>query len=133
MKGKFKLLFSEHDVQESITYTLVKNYQIEPNILRAEMDDTGGMMILNMTGEEKDLKAALDYLKSQNVTVVTLSRHIRRDEEKCYGCGSCVSVCMSRAFSIDPVTWDVHLNYEKCVACGSCLTACPTHAINLTL
>lgn len=133
MKGKFKLLFSEHDVQESIMYMLVKNFQIEPNILRAEMDDTGGMMILNMTGEEKDLKAAVEYLNKQNVTVVTLSRHIRRDEERCYNCGSCVSVCMSRAFSIDPLTWDVHLNYDKCVACGSCLTACPTHAINLTL
>ena len=133
MQGKFKLIFSEHDAQESVTYMLVKKFQIEPNILRAEMDDTGGLMVLNMTGTEENLRDAIKYLEDQNITVVKLSKHIQRDEDKCFDCGSCVSVCLSRAFSIDPVTWEVNLNYEKCVACGSCLTACPTHAVTLIL
>ena len=133
MQGKFKLLFSEHDAQESITYVLVKKFQIEPNILKAEMDDTGGMMVLNMKGSEDDLRDAIKYLEEQNVTVVKLSKHIQRDDDKCVDCGSCVSVCLSRAFTIDPETWEVNLNYEKCVACGSCLTACPTHAVSLIL
>lgn len=133
MQGKYKLIFSEHDAQESITYVLVKKFQIEPNILRAEMDDTGGLMVLNMKGSEEDLRNAVAYLEEQNVKVVHLSKHIQRDEAKCFDCGSCVSVCLSRAFSIDPETWEVHLNYEKCVACGSCVTACPTHAVTLIL
>lgn len=133
MQGKFKLIFSEHDAQESITYVLVKKFQIEPNILKAEMDDTGGIMVLNMKGEEDDLRDAITYLEDQNVKVVKLSKHITRDEDKCFDCGSCVSVCLSRAFTIDPDTWEVNLNYDKCVACGSCLTACPTHAVTLIL
>ena len=133
MQGKYKLIFSEHDAQESITYVLVKKFQIEPNILRAEMDDTGGLMVLNMKGSEEDLRNAVAYLEEQNVKVVHLSKHSQRDEAKCFDCGSCVSVCLSRAFSIDPETWEVHLNYEKCVACGSCVTACPTHAVTLIL
>ena len=133
MQGKFKLIFSEHDAHESVTYVLVKKFQIEPNILRAEMDDTGGLMVLNMTGTEENLRDAIKYLEDQNITVVKLSKHIQRDEERCFDCGSCVSVCLSRAFSIDPVTWEVNLNYEKCVACGSCLTACPAHAVTLIL
>ncbi len=133
MQGKFKLIFSEHDAQESITYVLVKKFQIEPNILKAEMDDTGGIMVLNMKGEEDDLRDAIVYLEDQNVKVVKLSKHITRDEDKCFDCGSCVSVCLSRAFTIDPDTWEVNLNYDKCVACGSCLTACPTHAVTLIL
>lgn len=133
MKGKFKLIFSEHDAQESVTYTLVKNFHIEPNILKAEMDDTGGIMIVNMTGTESDIKDAVVYLESQNIKVVKLSRHIERDEDKCFDCGSCVSLCLSRAFSIDPDTWEVNLNNEKCVACGSCISACPTHAVTLIL
>lgn len=133
MQGKYKLIFSEHDAQESITYVLVKKFQIEPNILRAEMDDTGGLMVLNMKGSEEDLRNAVAYLEEQNIKVVHLSKHIQRDEAKCFDCGSCVSVCLSRAFSIDPETWEVHLNYEKCVACGSCVTACPTHAVTLIL
>ncbi len=133
MQGKFKLIFSEHDAQESITYVLVKKFQIEPNILKAEMDDTGGIMVLNMKGEEDDLRNAIVYLEDQNVKVVKLSKHITRDEDRCFDCGSCVSVCLSRAFTIDPDTWEVNLNYDKCVACGSCLTACPTHAVTLIL
>ncbi|MBO6083701.1 MAG: 4Fe-4S binding protein [Candidatus Methanomethylophilaceae archaeon] len=133
MQGKFKLIYSEHDAQESIIALLVKKFQIEPNILRAEMDDTGGVMVLNMSGSEEDLRNAIKYLEDQNIVVVTLSKHIQRDEDKCFDCGSCVSVCLSRAFTIDPATWEVNLNYEKCVACGSCLTACPTHAVRLIL
>ena len=133
MQGKYKLIFSEHDAQESVTYVLVKKFQIEPNILKAEMDDTGGLMLLNMNGTEKNLKDAIDYLEEQNIKVIKLSKHITRDESKCFDCGSCVSVCLSRAFSIDPETWEVNLNYDKCVACGSCLTACPTHAVTLIL
>ena len=104
MQGKFKLIFSEHDAQESITYVLVKKFQIEPNILKAEMDDTGGHMVLNMKGTEEDLRDAIKYLEDQNIIVVRLSKHIQRDEDRCYDCGSCVSVCLSRAFTIDPET-----------------------------
>ena len=120
-------------MQESITYSLVTKFNIVPNIMRAEMDESGGKMMMKIIGEEKNIKAALEYLDSLNISVKELGKHISRAQDLCIDCGSCVSICPSRAFSIDPETWEVLLNSDKCVACGSCLTACPTHAVNLIL
>ncbi len=120
-------------MQESITYVLVTKFNIEPNILKAEMDDNGGTMILKLKGEEENITAGVDYVRTIGIEALQLNKHIVRDPEVCIDCGSCVSICPSRAFTIDPVNWEVHLNYERCVACGSCLTACPTHAVTLTI
>lgn len=130
---KFKLRFTESNVDESITYILVKKFNIEPNVLRAEVEEDGGTLLLKMKGEEDDIKAALEYLHVTGIEVTPLSEHIVRDRERCIDCGSCISVCPTRSFSIDPETWEVHLNCGSCIACGSCLTACPVKAISLTL
>ena len=133
MERKYKLTFNEIEMQSSITYTLVNKFNLEPNILRAEMDDSGGVLILILKGEEDNINRGIEYVESQGIEVMILSKHITRDHDKCIDCGGCVSICPTRAFTIDKDSWEVHLNFEKCIACGSCLTACPTHAISLTI
>ena len=133
MERKYKFQFSELEMQSSVTYTLVSRFDIEPNILKAEMDDSGGVLILKLKGDEDDLNKAVEYVQSLGISVMELSKHITRDHDKCIDCGSCVAVCPSRAFTIDRDNWEVHLDFQKCVACGSCLTSCPTHAISLTI
>ena len=130
---KYKFIFNDHDMQESITYALVTKFDLEPNILRAEIDDNGGMMIVRLRGREENIDNGIDYLKQIGTDAIQLNKHIVRDHDVCIDCGSCVSVCPARAFSIDPDSWEIHLNFEKCIACGSCLTACPTHAVTLTI
>lgn len=133
MEKKYKFVFNEHEMQESITYILVSKYNIEPNILKAEMDDTGGMMILKLKGASEDIDNGIEYVRKIGIEAIQLNKHIVRDHDTCIDCGSCVSICPSRAFSIDPNSWEIHLNFERCIACGSCLTACPTHAVTLTI
>ena len=133
MEKKFKFVFNEHEMQESITYILVSKYNIEPNILKAEMDDTGGMMILKLKGDAANIDRGIEYVRSIGIEAIQLNKHIVRDHDICIDCGSCVSICPSRAFSIDPNSWEIHLNFERCIACGSCLNACPTHAVTLTI
>ena len=125
----------------TITYTNTKDapnsnpaeYNIEPNILKAEMDDTGGMMILKLKGDAANIDRGIEYVRSIGIEAIQLNKHIVRDHDTCIDCGSCVSICPSRAFSIDPNSWEIHLNFERCIACGSCLNACPTHAVTLTI
>ena len=133
MERKYKFQFNELEMQSSVTYTLVSRFDIEPNILKAEMDDSGGVLILKLKGEEENLEKAIVHVRSLGISVMELSKHITRDHDRCIDCGSCVAVCPSKAFTIDRESWEVHLNFEKCVACGSCLTSCPTHAISLTI
>ena len=60
---KYKFIFNDHDMQESITYALVTKFDLEPNILRAEIDDNGGMMIVRLRGSEENIDNGIDYLK----------------------------------------------------------------------
>ena len=131
---KFKFSFPEGNVQDSIVFSMVTEYKVEPSILRAEIDDNGcGVLILRLKGDDELIDRALEFAIKSGVVVNELGEHIVRNEKKCFSCGACVSVCPTKAFSFDPDTFEVKLNIEKCVACGSCLSACSTHAVTLTL
>ena len=134
MDKKFKFRFPEGNVQDSIVFSMVTEYKVEPSILRAEIDDNGcGVLILRLKGDDELIDRALEFAIKSGVVVDELGEHIVRNEKKCFSCGACVSVCPTKAFSFDPDTFEVKLNIEKCVACGSCLSACSTHAVTLTL
>lgn len=133
MDKKYKLIFSDAEVQESIVYELVSKFNIEPSILRAEIQGSGGVLILRIRGQDSNVKDALAYLKEKDIEFEELGKHISRDKDKCFCCGSCVSVCPTKSFYYDKETFEVHLNTETCVACGSCITACSTKAVKLTL
>ena len=134
MDKKYRFIFPESNVQDSIVYSMVTECKIEPSILRAGIDDDGcGVLILRLKGEEELIEKALKFAEDNGVVIHELGDHIMRDEQKCFSCGSCVSVCPTKAFALDPETFEVKLNIEKCVACGSCLSACSTHAVTLTL
>ena len=88
MEKKFKFVFNEHEMQESITYILVSKYNIEPNILKAEMDDTGGMMILKLKGDAANIDRGIEYVRSIGIEAIQLNKHIVRDHDTCIDCGS---------------------------------------------
>jgi len=127
------LRFTDNTVQNSVSYILVSEFNIIPSILQARINDDGGAMILSLSGNEADVKAAVERLKSMGITVRKLANQITRDGSRCIDCGACTSVCPSGALYIDRETWEVKLSAAMCIACASCLTACPTHAIKLTL
>ena len=91
------------------------------------------MLILRLRGDDELIEKAIRYAEDQDVEIDELGDHIMRDEQRCFSCGACVSVCPTKAFTLDPETFKVNLNIEKCVACGSCLSACSAHAVTLTL
>ena len=54
--------------------------------------------------------------------------HIHVLREKCNGCGVCVKLCPSGAWSIEDgvAVWK---GMNLCLECGACFNACPTEAI----
>ena len=134
MEKKYKIRFSDEDaLQESIVYKLVSEYGIEPVVLRAEIEGSGGILLIKMRGEESQINTAISNLGKANIYIEELGKHIDRDMEKCFNCGSCVSVCPTRSVTIDPETYEVHLDVDTCVACGACITSCSTKAVALKL
>ncbi len=58
--------------------------------------------------------------------VVTLSL----DEEKCGGCGTCVSVCPHGVFRIENRKAKV-VDRDACMECGACAKNCPHEAVTV--
>lgn len=64
----------------------------------------------------------LIYLKD----VVTLTL----DEEKCVGCGMCLTVCPHAVWGLIDGKAMIK-SRDACMECGACATNCPTEAINV--
>jgi L-aspartate semialdehyde sulfurtransferase ferredoxin len=62
-------------VREPILYHLVKDYNLIPNIRRAQIDvRTGGMMILQLEGTPDDLEASMAFLRTMGISVMELNQ-----------------------------------------------------------
>ncbi len=133
MKTKVVLNFSPEAANTPITYDLIMKHHLLVNILRAEIDEIGGKMVLELSGKADDIKKGIDYLKSNGVSVRPIKEGVRRDDDVCTHCGMCVSICPTKALAYDPKTGKVTFTEEKCVACGVCIDACPPRAMEILI
>jgi ABC-type methionine transport system ATPase subunit len=69
MKYRVRLTFPQHLIKEPVIFTMAKEYDIMPNIRRARVTDTIGEMILELEGEEENLKNGVELLKQKGVEV----------------------------------------------------------------
>ncbi len=126
------LHFPQRLVEQPIVYKLVKDYDLKFNILKAYVTpQEEGLMVLELTGEDKDFKKGMEYLQSTGVKIQSLSEDIIRNEAKCTDCGVCVPICPAQALVIDPTTRKVHFYDNKCIACELCIKICPAHAMEV--
>jgi len=111
---------------------LVKDYNLKFNILKALFtQEAEGLMVLEISGEQKDYDKGIRYLTESGVRIQSLSQDVIRNEERCTHCGACITICPTDAFELDPLTKRVNFDNEKCVACGQCIKACPPRAMEL--
>lgn len=72
---RVKLDYPLEQVKEPIIYHLVMDYNLIPNIRRANIDShIGGMMALEIVGEPDDLEAGVEYLRRIGITVTTVGQ-----------------------------------------------------------
>ena len=126
------LHFPKRIVDRPIVSHLVKDYNLDFNILKALFTpDEEGLMVLELTGKQKDYDEGIRYLTRTGVQIQSLSQNVLRNEERCTHCGACVTICPSGVFELEPVTRKITFTGEKCLACGLCLKACPPRAMEL--
>ena len=101
------------------------------NILRAEINENGGRMIMVLEGDSERIKEGIQFLERSNVQVREMTEYVRRDQARCTDCGVCVSICPVHAYELDRSDYHVEFHAEKCIACGLCLDACPAAAISI--
>ena len=126
------LHFSQRLADQAIVYKLVKDYGLEFNILKAYITpEEEGLLVLELSGEDKNYEQGIQYLTEAGVKVQPLSQDITRNDRKCSHCGVCVPICPAGAFVIESLNREVHFHDNKCVACGLCIKACPLRAMEI--
>ncbi|MFC2068843.1 NIL domain-containing protein [Chloroflexota bacterium] len=126
------LRFPRRLVDKPIIYRLIKDYDLEFNILKALVTpEEEGLLVLELSGQQSDYDKGIRYLNKAGVRIQSLSKDVIRNDERCTHCGACITVCPTRAFEIDPVSRKIIFYDEKCVACGICIKACPPRAMEV--
>jgi ferredoxin len=126
------LHFPRRLVDRPIVYRLVKDYDLEFNILKALFTpQEEGLMVLELKGKQEDYDKGVRYLTKTGVRIQSLSQDVTRNDERCTHCGACITICPTGAFELEPLTRLVNFDNEKCLACGLCIKACPPRAMEL--
>lgn len=126
------LRFPQTEVKKPIVCYLAKDYDLTFNILNAQvLPRKEGIMVLELSGNRKNFKEGVQYLKSQGVQVQNASQEIKRDEKRCTHCGACTAVCPTDALSIKRPEMEVVFDQSKCSICELCITACPVRVMSI--
>ena len=126
------LRFPKRLVERPIIYRLVKDYDLEFNILKASITpEQEGLLILELKGNQQEYDKGIEFLIKAGVQIQSLSQDVTRNDERCTHCGACITVCPTGAFGLDPKTRMVIFENEKCIACGMCIPACPPRAMEV--
>jgi len=129
---KIVLRFPKRLVDKPIVSRLVRDYNLDFNILKASVTpEEEGLLVLELTGDRKDYDRGIGYLLKAGVKIQSLSQEVTRNEERCTHCGACVTICPTGAFVLDLKTRSIRFRGEKCIACGLCISACPPHAMEV--
>ncbi len=129
---KVVLRFPKRMVDRPIIYRLVKDYDLEFNILKASITpEQEGLLVLELKGNQQEYDKGIEFLLKAGVKIQSLSQDVTRNEERCTQCGACITVCPTGAFELDKKTLLVLFDNEKCIGCGLCIPACPPHAMEV--
>ncbi len=132
LSKRIVLHFPRRLVDQPIVYRLIKDYDLQLNILKASVTpDEEGLLVIELSGENDNYSKGIRYLNRTGVTVQSLSNDVTRNEDRCTHCGACVTVCPTDAFELEPSTRLVTFDHEKCLACGLCILSCPPRAMEL--
>ncbi len=132
IRRKIVLHFPQRSVDRPIVFRLIKDYDLEFNILKASVTpDEEGLMVLELRGDRNNYDAGIRYLTKEGVRIQALSQDVIRNEERCIHCGACITTCPTNAFVVDQGTREIQFINEKCIACGLCIKPCPPRAMEL--
>jgi len=128
------LRFPRTVVDKPIVCHLASKFNLTFNILSAKVyPRQEGLLIMEMSGHRKNFNEGLRYLKEMGVKVESVGQDVRRDDEVCWRCGLCTSICPTGALWVKHPEMDVIFEADKCSGCELCVSVCPPRAMQVRL
>jgi L-aspartate semialdehyde sulfurtransferase ferredoxin len=129
---KIVLHFTEKTVDKPIVSALIREFGLDFNILKASISPgEEGLMVMELNGEQNDFDRGIKYLQEAGLEIQALSQDVLRNEERCTHCGACITMCPTRAFTLEADTRRVLFDNARCIVCELCVRACPPRAMEL--
>lgn len=75
-RQRLKLTFPERLITEPVIYTLGKRFDVVTNIRRADVRETTGWVVMEVTGTEQRLQEARRHLEGLGVRVDDLEAYL---------------------------------------------------------
>ena len=66
---RVKLTFPESLVRVPVLARLVRSFDVEPNIRRANVEESTGWIICELDGEADSVQASIDWLRQEGIEV----------------------------------------------------------------
>lgn len=130
LKKRLVLSFPPRLIQQPVTYHLIRDYDLQVNILRATVKPRDrGRMVVEIRGDKTSLDKAMEYLDQQGVQVDTLVQEMRYWPERCVHCTACTAVCPTGALAVDRDSMEVIFDPHQCIICEACIPTCSYQAI----
>ena len=126
------LRFPKEVAQKPVVCYLTKDYDLTFNILNATvLPRKEGILVLELSGNRKNFKDGVRFLKDQGVKVENASQEVGRIPRRCTHCGACTAVCPTGALAVERHSMKVKFEQKKCSVCELCVPACPTRAMEI--
>ena len=131
MTKKVLLKYSAEKAGEPILASIIKETGTLVNILHAEFSAEGGEILLAIDAPEAEVNRVIELFEQKGIETKELKRAIQLDEEKCFDCGACLSLCPTEALRLTD-DYSIELDEDKCIYCEICVPSCPVRALKVS-
>jgi NAD-dependent dihydropyrimidine dehydrogenase PreA subunit len=101
------------------------------NILKADIDQDRGVMVIHIIGGSEDAKKVVQaFRKYDNVKIREIRKKISLSRDACIDCGACIGLCPTNALEFDAKA-KLEIHEDKCIQCRACVRACPMKALSI--
>jgi ferredoxin len=129
-RKRLDLTFPPRQATKAITYHLVKDFDLEFNLLKATIyPRKEGLIVMELKGHPKNFRQGIKFLKDSGVKVQRVAHEVERNEEVCFQCGACTALCPTGALAVERPEMSVSFDASKCSACELCCVVCPARAM----